>query len=41
MAFTEYIIAKALMVRRMILAVNDEFETYDGISKINSILKTK
>ena len=29
------------MVRRMRLAENDEFETYDSISKINSILKIK
>ena len=29
------------MVRRMRLAENDDFETYDGISKINSILKMK
>ena len=29
------------MVKRMRLAANDEFETYDSISKINSILKIK
>ena len=40
-AFTEYFIPKALkspgMVRRMRLAENDEFETIDSISKINTI----
>ena len=29
------------MVRRMRLAENDEFQTHDGISKINSIFKIK
>ena len=29
------------MVRTMKLAQNDEFEAYDSISKINSILKIK
>ena len=29
------------MVRTMKLAENDEFEGYDNISKINSILKIK
>ena len=29
------------MVRKMRLAENDEFETYESISKITSILKIK
>ena len=29
------------MVKRMRLAENDEFETYDSIWKLNSILKIK
>ena len=44
-AVTEYLIPKALkspgMVERMRLAENDEFETYDSIWKLNSILKIK
>ena len=46
MAFTEYFIVKALKWRcndknNMTLAENDEYETYESISKINSILKIK
>ena len=44
-AFTDYFILKALndavIVRTIKLAADLEFEVYDSISKINSILKIK